>query len=452
MVRSPSVPMSGNLYLSTSIENFANTWGPAWVIHDSHDQDTILEVRIRCGTTVPCQHNVDVHPPLLPGERLAHWSSNAQEQSPFSNNSDNDTEDTVIAPRICDTDHGLNQAMVPPFRKCDRLLIGALSNHTPKLKRRSCPCTPISIKNRLQEAGLLHYLGTSKACRVVDARQISVVGGYHFAAGAHLMVRTDPGRSLKQAYLDLWQNEVGRRHPGELENFWGLLVSGCTMNAYRVRVVDLLGTGSMHNYLRSHKWNDLGCRDKFFEAISGKTPFALSKLWDTHSDWHKDLGEALFSCLKILSKTGFDAHRKELSVLWMPAGEQTERRVSLRSEEHRWVNILKEEQDSMSMAVLLEESLESKRSHSRRCGRTDQRTVLETAICINESIGGSMQLVKANAESEPHSWREPDRIWNWVWDVRGIRKGTPFRMACGSRMLTLRPLTNKHLLLEWDLV
>jgi hypothetical protein len=136
----------------------------------------------------------------------------------------------------------------------------------------------------------------------------------------------------------------------------------------------------------------------------------------------------------------------------MPEGEQTERRVSLRSEEHRWVNVLKEEQDSMSMAVLLKESLESKRSHSRRCGKTDQRTVLETAICINESIGKGMQLVKAHAQSEPLSWRDPDRIWNLIWDVRHVPKGMPFWMACGSRMMTVRPLTNTHLLLEWDLV
>lgn len=457
-----SVTVSNDLYLSTSLGDLASVWGPAWVVYEPMEQRTLIsEIRIRCGTIVPSRFEGNEYPEPVGTERPAHWSPNAlssSELGPETGEIEGESDQVLAESRVEDISGTSNQSLSNAglvFGLNDMLLIGALPTYSPKLRSLRCQCTRDDIKRRLREQSMLHYLGTSKPSRVVDARQIGLVGGQYMTMGMQMTFRTDPGWPLKHAYLDFWQNEVEQRHPAEFENFWGLLVSACTFNACRVRLVDLLNTDSMLNYMRPHTWTNEQCKAEFLASISSKTPAALSGVWNAHSEWRNELGEVLYSCLRALSRTGYDERTEELSVFWLPAEERTPRRVTLAAEEHRWVNVLKEAQDSMTMAVLTEECLGTKRSHSRRCGDTAQRTILETAICINDTLKPATALVDAPARVEcenarRHPWREPDRKWDRVWRARHVSPGTPFWLSSGARVVTVKALTETHLLLKWD--
>jgi hypothetical protein len=459
VLHSPSVLVGDQLYLSVTLADLAKVWGPAWTVHESPRRDSILEVRIRCGHLIPSVHNMDVDPRLYNHEYLAHWTSDALLPLDVSlDDSNPPRERDLPVQQSWEPDEPEAAASSPAriplcFTQADRLLIGALSTYNPKLRRRPCQCPAISIKKNLHEKGVLHRLGTSRPCRYLDGQQVSIGWSQYINVGTQSMLRTDPGQPLKRLFLSIWQNEPRRRHPSELEDFCGLLVSACTFNGVKVRGVDLLKTPTMRRHLGFFPWKNTLAKLEFFEALSNREARALSTLWDGRPELQSEIGEALLYCITTLSQTGYDLKRNELNVLWISEGEHIERRVSMLAKEHNWIRFLKDTQDSMTMAVLIEDSLFTKRSHSRRCGRNSQPTVLETAFGINGSATGSsdLQVVIAGDTAESEPWREPDRVWEKVWSVRYVadgQLGKSFKMRGGSRLTAKKRLTETHLLLE----
>ena len=59
------------------------------------------------------------------------------------------------------------------------------------------------------------------------------------------------------ALLEQWENSPSSRKSREFENYWGVAVSLCTMNAVRVRLVNVLGEESVLALLRDSESSDL---------------------------------------------------------------------------------------------------------------------------------------------------------------------------------------------------
>ncbi len=62
-----------DLYLSTSVEQFADIWGPTWEVKDAEDSDKVIKYNAGIGAIVPWQADKDT--PLADGEAFCHWLS-----------------------------------------------------------------------------------------------------------------------------------------------------------------------------------------------------------------------------------------------------------------------------------------------------------------------------------------------------------------------------------------
>lgn len=465
VMHSPSAVINDKLYLSVSLDVFAKIWGPAWAVYDPSEPGDIQEVRIRRGVLEPRLYRSGVDPPLQNGEKLAHWTSDDLPPNDVSYKEShhlwapNETVQQINTISSHESVAAQPTVSVLRFRHSDRLLIGART-HSPKLRRRSCRCSPspAEIEGKLNRKGVIHRLGTCRPYRYCHSQQIGGTVGSHATITANHTYMIDPGQSLSQILLTSWENDPHMRHTSELEDYCGLIVSACTFNALRVRYVDLLNTPTMRRYLKVYQWKVEVCKSEFFRALDSDRPRALTTLWETHPEWREEVGDVLMLCIKVLSRTGYDPRRNELEVLWICEGQPFQWGVSLRANEHNWIGSLRHEQCSMAVAVLIEDSLYTKRSHSRLCGDDSKHTVLETAYTINENAKGyrDLRIIHSHEAAETVPWRIPDKAWEQVWSVKNVptvfdgKLGRDFPVRGGSRLSAIKRLTKTHLLTRWS--
>ena len=351
--------------------------------------------------------------------------------------------------------------MLTSFTGLENLLIGA--DQSPRLQWRPCTCPVDNLKQHLKNAGRLDHIIASKSYRYVDSQQNSLVVGSHGVQAGHSRIWKDKKEEpLKKSLLDVWENEADSRDPREFENFWGVAVSLCTMNAQRVRLVELLGEDSVFALLRHFPWSDLSpdgtrsnVRKQYIKAVRNYNSLALGDLWDHHPSWRKDLGNAILVCLRIMFRTGYDENRDEFHMLWLPPQCRAPRRVTLKPADQSWVKFLKDTTYSVTVAVVVEDSLGSQ----YRCSGNRPRwfktpSILETAICINSTLSPARKLIqRSGCQDENHYLtRKNFEEWQSTWDVSAIEPGVHLWMHSQTRVRTICPLTKWHLLLEVDTV
>jgi hypothetical protein len=301
-----------------------------------------------------------------------------------------------------------------------------------------------------------------KSYRYVDSQQTSLVVGSHgIQAGRSKVFKDMKEEPLKKGLVAVWENEPELRDPREFENFWGVIVSLCTMNARRVRLVELLGESSVIGLLERFSWSDLDadknskrCRS-VIEAVRSADPRALGNLWGDSPSWREELGKALLICLRVLSRTGYDVNRDEFHMLWLPSGCHRPRRVTLRPTDQSWIKFLKDTTYSMTTAVIVEDSLGENTGCSRdRSAWFTLPSVLETALCINRNLSPARELKKTRARLDEAHWisRTDARRWKHVWDVSGLARGKSLWVGSEDRLRVLRPLSDWSLLLAVDIV
>lgn len=311
----------------------------------------------------------------------------------------------------------------------------------------------------------MDHIIADSAYRFIDARQIGVVAGSHgLTAGMNFIYKDKKETSLKQSLLDRWEYEPQTRDPRELENFWGVAVSLCTMNARRVRVIDLLGVESVTNLLSAFTWKDQvwnpdeatprsEMRDRYLKAVRSSNPYKLVDMWEQNPSWREELGNVLLVCLRILSKTGYDHHRDEFHILWTLPQFRGPRRVIIQAKDQSWIRFLRDTTDSMTMAVIVEDSL----GHKSVCGQDRRQwfrvpSLLETSICVNSELKPFQRLKTKPASLDPYQWIWGDHciLWSKIWDTSRIHDGDIIWTGAQTRLKVLRIIGRWGLLLKWD--
>ncbi len=306
----------------------------------------------------------------------------------------------------------------------------------------------------------------SKSYRYVESQQASLqIGSHGLQVGSAKTIKSKREETLKESLVHRWENEAQSRDPREFENLWGVAVSLCTMNARRVRLVELLGEESVVSLLTQFPWSeaqrseqdcDSTLREEYYKAVRSADPLSLGELWKNHPSWREELGNALLLCLKMLAKTGYDENRDEFYILWTPPGCRSARRITLKSKDQTWIRFLKDTTSSMTIAVAVEDSL----SGNTTCnGKQSQwvhgPSLLETAICVNRSLDPTPKLIKVKGCHDEERWlRRIDlRKWRYSWDVSDLEgRHEHFWMDSQSRLQSIRPLNQWCLLLELDTV
>ena len=318
---------------------------------------------------------------------------------------------------------------------------------------------------QLKEYGRMDHIIADAAYRFIDARQIGVVAGSHgLTVGANVIYKDKKETPLKQSLLDRWEFEPHTRDPRELGSFWGLAVSLCTMNARRVRVTDLLGLESVIGLLTTFTWSDEAwdpieakprskIRDRYIEAVHSADPYALADMWEQNPAWRSELGSALLVCLKILSKTGFDPNQEEFHILWKMPQFRGPRRVILKVKDQSWIRFLNDSTHSMTMAVIVEDSL----GQSSVCGNDrhqwfKQPSLLETSICFNTELELFRRLRTKPASRDPCQWFWGDhsRRWPRIWDISRMKEGGLIWISAKTRLKIIDCIGKWGLLLKWD--
>ncbi len=340
------------------------------------------------------------------------------------------------------------------------LVIGA--NQDARLQWYDCHCSLNAIKQGLENDGRLDRIIASKSYRYIDSQQRSLVGGSHgVQAGLGWTVKDKSQEPLKVRLLDRWENEPDSRDPREFENIWGVAVSLCTMNAQRVRLIELFGEESVMTLLRHFEWSDSSAdgsrsyqRSRFLEAIRSADPFALGDLWEDYPGWRTSLGNAILICLRILFKTGYNENRDEFHMLWLPPGCRDPRRVTLKASDQGWTDFLRDTTYSVTVAVIIEDSLGNGPCSGYRRRRFKHPSILETAICVNTDLSPANELIKTRGTHDENFYgtRRDGGEWRRIWDVSDIKPGDRFWMRSQNRVSTLRLLNSWHLLLGMDTV
>jgi hypothetical protein len=429
------------LYLSTDAATFGDIWGPMWkscgVLNGAADYNQILRYNVGNGVIIPWnlpssgfKESISVQK----GEKFCHWISDKA---------------------IGDVDNLANssgQTLHPD----NILLIGASYKlqYNPR-----CRLSTGDVTQRLRDSGSCSELGTMKNKRVVDSETVQIqLGPSYIKAGAQRTFKRR-GITWKMAFIESWKNNPEGRNVRMLEIRFGVEVSACTYNARRRRLITLLGSNTMVNYLRnaSLRWESTDCQERFYAALKSSDYKAFRNLYKSRKDWQPDLGKAITCCLDAFSEAETD--KEGLNLLWVPDSKPG-MRVNISSHEHSWVGFLKDTEVCCTMAVLEDKCLELpnlgwiRKCHERECGsgstagpmpdQIHNMSVLETSFMLNENcIPKSIYAERChgrNGSTSRHKHR---------WSTSLMEDGEKFSSGGNGHLKAITPLGNGQILAHW---
>ncbi|CZR54961.1 uncharacterized protein PAC_04846 [Phialocephala subalpina] len=404
----------GRLHLVTDVDTFADVWGPLWKEHSSKEAKQIVRYRVGHGHIVPwpCQSGLTIEP----GEIYCHW---------------------VAATEAYDTPE-------KRFDGSETLVIGA-PHVTLAL---NCSCLNRRIKQHLNEYGLIQPLATSDPSRYVDSETVEVQAGVPAKGFVGKIGRTwkrREGHFQRTALMEAWDHpEMGQLDPAMLEHRYGLEISLSTHNARKARLIRLLGSPSMLEYLRPFPWLNIECRTAYIDAIRSRDHRAFRRLWynpNLTAGWQENIRKAVCWCLKALSETGVGTKEEQntLYVIWIPA-EGHRHLALLKQPKHKWSGFLKDSKVYFTMAVATDRCLEFPYDGGRLCG-TRGHSVFETELIVNESM-------KPDG-LEKRSPREFEGGSECSWSVSQLGRGT-FQMGERGAFYSIRRIGPGSLLVKWD--
>ncbi|KAK2599043.1 hypothetical protein QQS21_005510 [Conoideocrella luteorostrata] len=391
------------LYVSTKAETFADIWGPMWRSSlEGPESSDGFQYWVGNGVILPWSHQsseTDSQLIIHDHEVLCHWMS------------------CTNSPKINDSPGTRGQ----PIKHDSTLLIGAGT----RLSSKDCGLSINIVKQQLKDAGLLHIPGTIPRAKHLDAENYTLQGSWSgVTVGAQRSYKIRE-RTWKQTLVEAWKNDPESRNPQWLEQFLGVEVSACTLNARRRRLISIIGSQTMRKYLESCsvRWVSQECREAFFKSLEPADHTAFYRLWREHEaddGWRKSMGKAISLCLDVLSETGDKS--RGFDIFWVhgtPAGQSM---VTLSPSEHTWVGFLKDSPDCCTMAVFENVCLEMDKYAVRRCRKIMETetaisatyTVLQTKICFNEDLVAIRKARLYNASNSPYNYRcrlsslEPD--------------------------------------------
>jgi hypothetical protein len=388
-------PASRNsMHVSTTINDFNDIWGPVWItVPKSEEKEMrksqppwagpIVSYNIGPGWIIPSQGNLS-DPTPANNEFLAHWTTDERELddlSPFPA--------SVSEPRLL---IGATKLLVN--EKCE-LKVSKWTSDMKSLNRIKTPGTKVSKREQDSQTFTLAY------------NAAGVTAGYQE------QWKRRAGCTLKDRTLASWVNEPDGRNPSIMADRLAVEISACSGNARRQRLIRILATETMRNYLRSigFRWWRPEAEGLYFTALEDRDARAFERLYLDRQDLRRCLGRAVGQSLKVLLETGVDSNSC-LRALWLPTLPEftdaydplcpsTTTSLKLLSavfphESSRWSGLLLDTIDSCTVAVVSTQCLTlGSKQRSRRFGcktatqtaaRTNQKThsILETVLCVND--------------------------------------------------------------------
>jgi hypothetical protein len=371
---SSSFRSQDSLYLSTTMEEFNNIWGPVWITlrepknkrKDGMDvQQEVVQFNVGLGYIIPWKHTPHEPRPQV-DEIFSHWTTDEADLYGTSS--------------------------FPANSQAIKLLIGSGSRLS---KNNKCSMTQNDCTLKLREQSSLHHYNARRPVKERHSQTVSLsVSGGGVQAGYGEEWRIREGSMLKECLLATWLNNPSERNPSIMAHWIGVEISGCTGNARRRRLCRILASQSMRNYLDSvvMDWeDDEECKRLYFEALSNQNIRAFENLYiDASKERREKIGTAVAISLRVLFKSGLDRDQR-LCAIWSPNSRDTYKATLTN---RRWAGILGDTIESCAVVILTPDCLQFKRnvewaSNCHSISDEDgeegqgQSTVLETAMVVN---------------------------------------------------------------------
>jgi hypothetical protein len=454
----PYTNVSERLYLSTNIKSLTDLWGPSWKIAGDTTPNEIKQYNIGNGAIIPWSldsSDSTCRPTPTSSEVFCHWISTR-------NWKDREVErhQTSLKRRY--------------FLSTDTLLIGARSDYGLLVNEKCVPSMDrISrFKTKLWEQQALRPPNVSRAKRYIDSHAVQIQGSAmgFFSGSSQVTYKRRSGHTMKDVLVERWRQ--GLRNPIDLEAYSGLEVSLCSRNARRRRLLNILSSNTMVNYLHgiSFSWISDRCKEAYMKAL--RCPKSFRKFWKTHKEWQENIGDAISKCLDALDETGIDEDSQELSAFWVesfdedgdsdgeadddsvghpdPTGSDDDSTqcpaalptppnstlashcskffeewiVTLFRSEHTWTGFLQDSEESLTMAIVEMTCLDfhDQDGFGRNCSLSPKAKgypVLQTSLHVNESIISSCKLTQEKVSSGQQT----------IWNARELKKGTSLALG-----------------------
>ncbi|KAF2492794.1 hypothetical protein BU16DRAFT_90968 [Lophium mytilinum] len=415
------------LYLSTTIDDFADIWGPVWAAKQTEDSDSVIKYDTGSGSIVHW-YGDQTAPEVEENEVPSHWIPRGEKEA--------------------------NSKVAGAIEPGARLLIGAsteIEKRTSQLKvNPACKISSHEFLRRLHMTNMLDDLGTRPPTRVLAEETVGAnVGAYGVAIGASKTYKRRSGVTLKDAICDAWKHNNGNRNPAILEHFIGLEVSLCSHNARRRRLKSIINTPTMRSWLETCKSSTapFACEKAFHEAIESRDRRAFRDLYNKHREWRRDLGQLVSWCLEGLRHSNVDQDRT-LRALWVTKDDERYR-VQLRQNPHSWTGFLADSETKCTFAVMTEDCLQTDYKYGGRCQIRDKSNasnlglpVLETALCVNRAAPLPKGLELRLSERKH---KQQNR-----WSISGLQPNQTFPLSAG-RLLVVERFAHTRLVVEWDI-
>lgn len=351
-------PLTDPSYIRTTIIDLARIWGPIWKASEAQGESPWIWYQLP-GGYIGCSENQKLEVTAETDEAPCHFSTVLDGSFRKGPSAD------FFLPTL-------------PYLLIGHGLPGAL------VVRKSCQTT--------LETGLdgmaLQSVGTLKPYRYKDSTSFHIaVGHAGTQAGWTTQVKTNPGIFMKTRILDRWKLEPRFRNPRLLLLCYGVEVSICTRNARRCRLVDVIRSRSMVQYLSVTYHPEVDSetyKTALFDALHDDNSNAFIKLYDNHPEWQEELGAMVAHCLQVLEGTGVNGKGEFGVFVFVNKFHDPEQLAILSKNDHTWIPLLKDSFHSAAFAVVSHACLEYPKAPGQTCrlkdhGRQGLKSVLQTS-------------------------------------------------------------------------
>ena len=360
------------LAISTSLEELADLWGPAWT-KETDDFQQINHINVERGfiyqpRVIPFRFREQ----LCEGEVACHWASW------------NDIE-------------GFDAV---PFPKYARLLIGIDWDGEESQFQVNPKCSKTSgqlytnLKSRNEEM----FLGTDRTRFSLESHTLNL-GVSHLVNLAYQPgFKRIPGRTVKAMLILDWSGETPT--PLGLDAIFGLEVSACTGNARRIKLWEIFKVKEIHDFVEvtmADHLPDSLLTSGFWDAF--RTDFdAFLRKWSADSSFRDASRHVIRKVIQTLCDTGIDGD-KQLRAWWPDA--KGYRAFKIKSDQNQWVRMLKDSDTTAVFAVISSNCFQYFNREGITCSsavQSKKRTVLRTAVNLHE---GSVKTRRFRALKDP---------------------------------------------------
>lgn len=354
----------------TSIDAFADTWGPVWEVSaDEEFPDHIRQLNVSTGLI--CRAESSTNSPI-DGAVACHWF-NSSGLIPLP--SEQELDSTLI-------------------RRSQKLLIGGLSDWCLKTNQ---TCS-YKLDDLERDYGLyMSPLGTSASNWIYDERQIGLSASQYVGISVLGTQKKLPCVTQKQAIWNKWTNQPTRVNPRILNSCLGVEISHCTGNARRVKLRHLFTMKPIRTLIKKQFPDWTTSTEHGFSLQSSfisEDDLAIEDVWVKYYKSRARIAELVCFVLEFLEKTGTSGGIFNAAFL----NQDRELSMPIQPRLNNWSEFLEDSHLTAVYAIVNETCL----------GSGELNHFVATCNCSNRSTGFTVFQTQI---AIPHTDNPKDKIW-----------------------------------------